>query len=84
MRLRNVTLIRRGFDLIDGEGNEHEAGAAEGISVGAESGATVPLHAFDELPDRSGQLTSAAAMGDMLLTRLQAAGIAFRVVEESS
>jgi short subunit dehydrogenase-like uncharacterized protein len=39
--------------------------------------------AFDELPERSGQLTTVAAMGDMLLTRLQNAGIAFRVLEGS-
>lgn len=37
--------------------------------------------AFDELPEAAGQLTTAAAMGDALLTRLQAAGIAFRVLE---
>jgi short subunit dehydrogenase-like uncharacterized protein len=36
--------------------------------------------AFDELPERAGQLTTVAAMGDMLLTRLQNAGIAFRVL----
>jgi short subunit dehydrogenase-like uncharacterized protein len=39
--------------------------------------------AFDELPARSGQLTPAVAMGDALLTRLQRAGIAFRVLESS-
>ncbi len=37
--------------------------------------------AFDDLPERSGQLTTVASMGDMLLTRLQSAGIAFRVLE---
>ncbi len=37
--------------------------------------------AFDELPETSGQVTTATAMGDALLGRLQAAGIAFRVVE---
>jgi short subunit dehydrogenase-like uncharacterized protein len=36
--------------------------------------------AFDDLPERAGQLTTVAAMGDMLLTRLQNAGIAFRVL----
>lgn len=35
--------------------------------------------AFDELPASSGQLTSAVAMGDALLERLQRAGIRFRV-----
>jgi short subunit dehydrogenase-like uncharacterized protein len=37
--------------------------------------------AHDELPDRSGQLTPAVAMGQPLIDRLQRAGIAFRVVE---
>ncbi len=39
--------------------------------------------AHDELPARSGQLTPAVAMGQPLIDRLQAAGIEFRVVEES-
>jgi len=36
--------------------------------------------AHDQLPDRAGQLTTAAAMGDALLARLQKAGISFEVV----
>ncbi len=36
--------------------------------------------AFDELPETSGQVTTAVAMGDALLGRLQAAGIGFKVV----
>jgi short subunit dehydrogenase-like uncharacterized protein len=36
--------------------------------------------AFDELPATSGQVTTAAAMGDALLLRLQTAGIDFEVV----
>ena len=36
--------------------------------------------AHDQLPDRAGQLTTAAAMGDALLARLQRAGISFEVV----
>ncbi|MFY9587894.1 MAG: saccharopine dehydrogenase NADP-binding domain-containing protein [Actinomycetota bacterium] len=39
--------------------------------------------ARDELPQRSGQLTTAAAMGDALLARLQRAGIKFEVLETS-
>jgi len=35
----------------------------------------------DELPDASGQLTPAQAMGDALVTRLTGAGITFRRVE---
>jgi short subunit dehydrogenase-like uncharacterized protein len=37
--------------------------------------------AFDELPARAGQLTTAVAMGDMLLTRIRRAGIAFQLLE---
>ncbi len=46
----------------------------------AESGLCL---AFDDLPERSGQLTTAVAMGDRLLERLQKAGISFEVVETS-
>jgi short subunit dehydrogenase-like uncharacterized protein len=35
----------------------------------------------DELPDKSGQLTTAAAMGQPLLERLQSAGMVFRRLE---
>jgi short subunit dehydrogenase-like uncharacterized protein len=37
--------------------------------------------AFDELPQRAGQLTSAVAMGDALRGRLEAAGIKFEVLD---
>jgi short subunit dehydrogenase-like uncharacterized protein len=37
--------------------------------------------AFDELPTTAGQVTTAAAMGDALLTRLQRAGIVFEVLD---
>ncbi|MGA8988709.1 saccharopine dehydrogenase family protein [Aeromicrobium sp.] len=36
--------------------------------------------AFDDLPTVSGQTTTAAAMGDALITRLQQAGITFRTL----
>ncbi|WP_327351988.1 saccharopine dehydrogenase family protein [Streptomyces sp. NBC_01304] len=36
--------------------------------------------AFDELPETSGQVTTAVAMGDALIDRLRDAGIRFRVV----
>jgi short subunit dehydrogenase-like uncharacterized protein len=36
--------------------------------------------ACDELPQRSGQVTTAVAMGEALMNRLQAAGIGFKVV----
>ena len=35
----------------------------------------------DDLPDVAGQLTTAQAMGDALVDRLQAAGLSFRVVD---
>lgn len=37
--------------------------------------------AFGDLPECAGQATTAQVMGDVLLTRLQKAGIAFRVLE---
>jgi short subunit dehydrogenase-like uncharacterized protein len=40
--------------------------------------------AFDELPQASGQVTTAMAMGDALLERLQSAGISFRVLESAA
>jgi short subunit dehydrogenase-like uncharacterized protein len=39
--------------------------------------------AFDDLPRTAGQVTTVASMGDMLLTRLQRAGIAFRVLDSA-
>jgi short subunit dehydrogenase-like uncharacterized protein len=39
--------------------------------------------AFDQLPPGAGQMTTAAAMGDALLTRLQKAGIAFDLLESA-
>jgi short subunit dehydrogenase-like uncharacterized protein len=38
--------------------------------------------AQDDLPPSSGQVTTAVAMGDALIARLQRAGISFRVVED--
>jgi saccharopine dehydrogenase (NAD+, L-glutamate forming) len=37
--------------------------------------------AFDDLPERAGQLTPAVAMGDALRRRLEAAGIKFEVLD---
>jgi short subunit dehydrogenase-like uncharacterized protein len=55
-----------------------DPGYGETSKMLAESGLCL---AFDELPPGSGQMTTAAAMGDALLTRLQDAGIAFKVLE---
>jgi short subunit dehydrogenase-like uncharacterized protein len=40
--------------------------------------------AFDELPESSGQVTTAEAMGDALLARLRKSGISFRVLTPAS
>jgi len=40
--------------------------------------------AFDDLPESSGQVTTATAMGDALLARLQRAGISFRVLDPAA
>jgi short subunit dehydrogenase-like uncharacterized protein len=40
--------------------------------------------AFDELPETAGQVTTAQAMGDALLGRLQRAGISFRLLEPAA
>ena len=57
-----------------------DPGYSETSKMLAESGLCL---AFDDLPAKSGQLTTAEAMGDALLERLQKAGIGFRVVETS-
>lgn len=55
-----------------------DPGYTETSKMLAESGLCL---AFDELPQTAGQVTTAAAMGDALLARLQAGGISFRVLE---
>ena len=55
-----------------------DPGYSETSKMLAESGLCL---AFDELPETAGQVTTAAAMGDALLTRLQRAGIAFQLLE---
>jgi short subunit dehydrogenase-like uncharacterized protein len=57
-----------------------DPGYSETSKMLAESGLCL---AFDDNPVRSGQLTTVASMGDMLLTRLQNAGIAFQVLEDA-
>ena len=57
-----------------------DPGYSETSKMLAEAGLCL---AFDELPQRSGQLTTAVAMGDALLERIQKAGISFEVVESS-
>jgi short subunit dehydrogenase-like uncharacterized protein len=58
-----------------------DPGYGETSKMLAESGLCL---AFDELPERAGQLTPATAMGDALLERLQKAGIEFRVREPAA
>ena len=58
-----------------------DPGYSETSKMLAESGLCL---AFDQLPERAGQLTPAAAMGDALLSRLQQAGISFEVLESTN
>ena len=57
-----------------------DPGYGETSKMLAESGLCL---AFDELPERAGQLTTAVVMGDSLLERLRKAGISFSVVEST-
>jgi short subunit dehydrogenase-like uncharacterized protein len=57
-----------------------DPGYTETSKMLAESGLCL---AFDDLPQRAGQLTPAVAMGDALLERVQKAGIGFEVVEST-
>jgi short subunit dehydrogenase-like uncharacterized protein len=58
-----------------------DPGYSETAKMLAESGLCL---AFDELPVTAGQVTTAQAMGDALLSRLQTAGMTFRVLEPAS
>jgi short subunit dehydrogenase-like uncharacterized protein len=57
-----------------------DPGYSETSKMLAESGLCL---AFDDLPASAGQVTTAVAMGDALLERLQRAGVGFEVVETS-
>jgi short subunit dehydrogenase-like uncharacterized protein len=58
-----------------------DPGYGETSKMLAESGLCL---AFDQLEPRAGQLTTATAMGDVLLTRLERAGITFRLLEQGN
>jgi short subunit dehydrogenase-like uncharacterized protein len=58
-----------------------DPGYGETSKMLAESGLCL---AFDELPESAGQVTTAVAMGDALIERLQRAGIRFEVLEQSA
>ncbi len=58
-----------------------DPGYGETSKMLAESGLCL---AFDELPETAGQVTTATAMGDALLARLQRAGISFDVLEPAA
>jgi len=69
-------------------GGERVVTEVSGGDPGYEETAKMLAHsalclAFDELPATAGQVTTAQAMGDALLERLQGAGIEFRVVESA-
>ncbi|MDX6635363.1 MAG: hypothetical protein QOF06_1566 [Solirubrobacterales bacterium] len=57
-----------------------DPGYSETSKMLAEAGLCL---AFDDLPPSAGQVTTAVAMGDALLGRLQKAGIGFEVVEST-
>jgi short subunit dehydrogenase-like uncharacterized protein len=57
-----------------------DPGYSETSKMLAEAGLCL---AFDDLPPTAGQVTTAVAMGDALLERLQKAGISFQVIETS-
>jgi short subunit dehydrogenase-like uncharacterized protein len=74
-----VTFVGEGGDKrVVTEVSGGDPGYGETSKMLAESGLCL---AFDELPPSAGQVTTVASMGDMLLTRLQRAGIAFTVRE---
>jgi short subunit dehydrogenase-like uncharacterized protein len=74
-----VTFVGEGGgERVIAEVSGGDPGYSETSKMLAESGLCL---AFDDLPPRAGQLTTATAMGDMLLTRLQRAGIAFRELQ---
>ena len=74
-----VTFVGEGGDKrVRTEVSGGDPGYSETSKMLAESGLCL---AFDRLPERSGQLTTATAMGDALLERLQRAGIRFQVLE---
>ncbi len=77
----NVTFLGEGGGKrVRTEVTGGDPGYGETSKMLAESGLCL---AFDDLPERSGQLTTADAMGDALLARLQRAGISFQVVESA-
>ncbi len=69
---------RSGDRLVQSEVAGGDPGYDETSKMLAESALCL---AFDELPQRAGQLTPAVAMGDALRGRLQAAGIEFGVLD---
>jgi saccharopine dehydrogenase (NAD+, L-glutamate forming) len=70
-----------GGRLVATEVSGGDPGYTETAKMLAESALCI---AFDDLPQRFGQLTPAVAMGDALLARLGKAGISFRVTKTSA
>jgi short subunit dehydrogenase-like uncharacterized protein len=76
-----VTFIGEGGDKrVVTEVTGGDPGYTETAKMLAESALCL---AFDELPETAGQVTTAQGMGDALTSRLQSAGIDFRVVESA-
>jgi short subunit dehydrogenase-like uncharacterized protein len=71
-------VARAGDRIVRSEVSGGDPGYGETSKMLAESALCL---AFDDLPDRAGQLTPAVAMGDALRRRLEAAGIEFEVLD---
>ena len=71
-------VARAGDRVVRTEVSGGDPGYGETSKMLAESALCL---AFDELPQRAGQLTPAVAMGDALRRRLEAAGIEFEVLD---
>jgi short subunit dehydrogenase-like uncharacterized protein len=70
-----------GGKRVVGEVSGGDPGYGETTKMLAESALCL---AFDELPESSGQVTTAVAMGDALLERVQRAGVSFRLLEPAA
>lgn len=80
-RFRVRFLARTGARTLVTEVSGGDPGYGETAKMLGESALCL---AHDELPERAGQLTTAVAMGERLLDRLQRAGIEFKVVTDTT
>ena len=87
LRQRSASWFRTRFvSTIDGRDKEPVVTEVSGGDPGYDEtakmlGESALCMVGDDLPEIAGQLTTAEAMGDVLVERLQAAGLTFRVVD---